>query len=136
MFSVTKSETGGGGLGSLSVQEYMTSDEFIADAIARGQRDGITSLTPNQRMVFLISEAEIDCDMNGIDTFLNRYRTEWLPETAAAFAAVGATEIAAGFRAITAQAQEDEPVLDRLNSLITSRTGYDYESIRRAIENA
>ncbi len=87
-------------------------------------------------MVFLISEAEIDCDMNGIDTFLNHYRADWLPHTADAFDAIGAAEIAAGFRAINGRTRENDPILNRLNNLITNRTGYDYDSIRRAIETA
>lgn len=112
----------------------MSPDEFISEAIDLGSRNGVTSLDPEQRMVFLISEAEVDCDINGIDTFLSRYSPTWLPETAAAFDAIGAVDIAAGLRAIGPETQHNGPLLDRLNELITSRAGYDYEAIRRVVE--
>jgi hypothetical protein len=113
----------------------MTADDFITDAIDRGQRDGVTALDPDQRMVFLIAEAEADCDMNGIDTFLSRYAPDWISEAAAAFDAVGATEIAKEMRTAPLDALfTSDPRLDRLNELITDRVGYDYEAIQRVVE--
>ena len=38
--------------------------------------------------------------MEGIDAFLGRYFPQWMEETAAAFAELGAAEIATGLRAI------------------------------------
>jgi hypothetical protein len=71
----------------------MTVEDFITEAIDLGHRDGIASLNANQRMVFLISEAEIICDMNGIDSFLGHFNSELLLECASAFDEVGAREI-------------------------------------------
>lgn len=85
------------------------------------------ALEPNQRLVFLISEAEVLCDMEGIDSFLDRYAAEWLGESADAFAAVGATEIAAGLRAI-ARTGADALVVGQTNTLIAQRVGYDYDA--------
>jgi hypothetical protein len=113
----------------------MTSDDFINDAIDCGQRSGVASLDPDQRMVYLISEAEADCDTNGIDTFLNRYAPAWIPETAAAFEAVGAAEIAAEIRVVPLDALfTGDPRLERLNKLIAGRVGYDYEAIQRVVQ--
>jgi hypothetical protein len=113
----------------------MTTDDFITDAINRGQTEGIESLDAIQRIVFLISEAEVDCDMNGIDTFLNRYSPKWIPETAAAFEAIGATEIAMEMQnAHLDNFCTSDVKLNRLNEMITARIGYDYEAIRRPIE--
>jgi hypothetical protein len=109
-------------------------DAFIDAAISLGARDGIAALDPDQRLVFLISEAEVDYDMNGIETCLNRYCPLWIAEIADAFAAVGATEIAMCLRAITSDTRREDPVLDRVNELITERSGYDYETIRKEIE--
>jgi hypothetical protein len=109
-------------------------DVFIRGAIEAGARAGVEALDPDQRLVFLISEVEVLCDMEGIDTFLDRYRPRWMAETATAFAAIGATQIAAALGAITLDTPPDDPLLDRANELIVNRAGYDYEAIRRAIE--
>jgi hypothetical protein len=109
-------------------------DAFINAAIEVGSRGGIGALDADQRLVYLISEAEVLCDMEGIDSFLDCYFPQWMEETAAAFAEVGAAEIAVALRAIDADTIRDDPLLDRANDLITSRTGYDYEAIRQAIE--
>ena len=111
----------------------MDIDLFIEEAIAAGNRDGVESLTPPQRLVFLISEAESDCDMNGIDSFLDRRAPLWLTATAEAFDAIGATEIGAEFRIAPIGAEVGDPRLDRLNELIVARSGYDYDAIARAV---
>jgi hypothetical protein len=72
--------------------------------------------------------------MEGIDSFLDRYFPQWMEETAAASAEVGAAEIAVALRAIDADTIRDDTLLDRANDLITSRTGYDCEAIRQAVE--
>jgi hypothetical protein len=113
----------------------MNSDDFINDAIDRGHRNDMVSLDADQRMVFLIAEAEADCDMNGIDSFLSRYAPDWTSETAAAFDAVGAVEIAKEMRIAPTDALfTGDGRLERLNELITGRIGYSYESIRQALE--
>jgi hypothetical protein len=113
-------------------------DAFIETAIEAGSRTAeggreIGALDADQRLVYLISEAEVLCDMDGIPAFIDRYYPQWMEEAAAAFAEVGAAEIATGLRAIAADVGND-PLLDRVNALITSRAGYDYETIRKAVE--
>ena len=112
----------------------MDTDAFINDAITLGSRRGLDSLTSNQRVVFLISEAEALCDMEGIDTFLDRYEPEWIAETASAFEYIGAMQIALAFRELTTLPSNREATLDRLNTMITNRTGYNYDSIATAIQ--
>jgi hypothetical protein len=123
-------------------------DAFIKTAIEMGERAvrealasglpaarGIGALDADQRLVYLIAEAEVLCDMEGIDAFLNYYFPDWMEETAAAFAEVGAAEIAGALRgAIDADTMRDDRLLDRANELITGRAGYDYEAIRQAVE--
>jgi hypothetical protein len=109
-------------------------DAFIDTAIEAGSRDGIGALDADQRLVYLISEAEVFCDMEGIPAFLDRYFPKWMEETAAAFAGLGAAKIAAGLRAITADTIRVDRLLGHANELITSRAGYDYETIRSAVE--
>lgn len=109
-------------------------DAFINTAIEVGFREGIGALDTDQRLVYLISQAEVVCDIDGIDNFLELYFPQWKEETAAAFAEVGAAEIAVGLRAITAETMRDDPLLDRVNNLICTRAGYDYETIRSAVE--
>jgi len=63
----------------------MELDELIEAAISEGMRSGVGSLSPVKRVVFLISEAEVLCDMDGIDSFLRQYAPDWINETAAAY---------------------------------------------------
>jgi hypothetical protein len=112
----------------------MSADEFINQAIERGSRNGVASLDAVERMVFLISELETDCDMNGIDTFLSRYSSGWVSGTADAFEAVGAAAIADGLRAIKEHSTRDDALLKTVNELVTSRSGYDYDAIRSLVE--
>lgn len=111
----------------------MASEDTIDSILKRGAACGLDSLAPVERKVFLISEAEVLCDMEGIDSFLDRYADSVL-EAADGFAAAGATQIAESLRAIHAQlpARSDE-LLNRANSLITTRTGCDYDSIARFV---
>lgn len=113
----------------------LTPDAFIEAAIKLGAQNGVASLDPDQRLVFLISEAEVYCNMDGVDAFLDHYRQDWLSEAAEAFHAVGAVEIAVGLRSINADTQHDDPLLEQINTLITNCAGYDYEAIRRVIED-
>jgi hypothetical protein len=106
-------------------------DRLIEAAIDRGSRDGVAALGPAERIVYLISEAEVYCDMEGIESFLDNYHPEWTAACADAFEAVGAAEIAAGFRRLASG--EDDGVTERLNDLITSRSGYRYEAVRNAV---
>lgn len=113
----------------------MPSTKVIELILNRGAERGLDSLTPVERKVFLISEAEVFCDMEGIDSFLDRYSAS-VSEAADAFAAAGAEQIAESFRAICTRlpARPDE-LLDRANALVTARTGYDYGSILRLVSD-
>jgi len=73
----------------------MDADEFISTAIETGSHNGIGALHADQRLVYLVSEAEVYCDMEGIPSFLDNYFPEWMEETAAAFDEIGGAEIAA-----------------------------------------
>ena len=106
-------------------------DAFIAAAIRRGHGDGLPSLTPAERAVFLIAEAEADCDMEGIDALFDRYGTADLLDCAGAFSAVGATAIGTALgKAVRRLPDRPEKLLDEADELIKAREGYDYESLR------
>lgn len=113
----------------------MPSPDIIESILKRGAKEGIQTLSPSERKVWLISEAEVLCDMEGIDSFLNRY-SALLLETADAFAEVGAIHIAESLRAIHNRlpARPDE-LLDRANALVTARTGYNYGAVLRLVSH-
>jgi hypothetical protein len=108
-------------------------DILISTAIDAGVRDGIDALDAEQRLVFLISEAEVLCDMEGVEAFLARYAPRWLEDAVAAFEAVGATAIAAELRAAPLDGAVSDQRLKRLNDLITGRVGYNYETVKRMV---
>jgi hypothetical protein len=113
----------------------MSVDGFIQEAIARGEQEGVRALDPASAMVFLISEAEVMCDKDGIDSFVDTYGAPGLSDAAWAFDAVGATSIADGLQRLADAAPAlPESLLDVVNRLITDRCGYDYEAIAQAIE--
>lgn len=102
---------------SLAVRHqcHMNYDRFIYDAITLGSRDGVASLDDMQRIVFLVWEAEVMCDMDGIDAFLDRYDPEWIAETTISFERVGANEIAAEFRRLMTHVQDRDTISTRLD---------------------
>ncbi|WP_295521721.1 hypothetical protein [uncultured Pseudacidovorax sp.] len=107
----------------------MNPDSVIQDAIERGERYGLESLTGVQRVVFAISEAEVYCDNNGIDGLIHRYGVPGMRTFAEAFDAVGATDVASTLLALAKGAPPPEALLDRANRLIVDRRGYTYESL-------
>lgn len=113
----------------------MTTEEFISAVIDKGVREGTHALVGKARVVFTISEVEVSCDMNGIDTVLDHVENGRLDNLAAAFAAIGAMEIASELEKIErALPARDHEMLSRANDLITSRTGYSYETIKAYVE--
>jgi hypothetical protein len=112
----------------------MTAGEFIVESIDAGQRNGVAALDERRRWIYLIAEAECLCEMEGIDSFFETYAPAWIRETADAFEAVGASEIAAEFRLALVDAPTGDPRMNRLNELIRRRAGYDYDAIRRVLE--
>jgi hypothetical protein len=107
----------------------MNAEVFIRSAIDRGALEGLESLGSLERTVFLISEAEVHCDKDGIDALVHQYGCARMPAFAEAFLAVGATSIARRFAELAANCL-DESLLSSLNELITSREGYSFESIK------
>jgi hypothetical protein len=110
----------------------MTPATFINQTIVAGERGGITTLALNQRLVWLISEAEIMTDMDGVESFLSRY-ADWLNETAIAFEDIGAVEIASELQAIITSGMMSEAQLNHLNGLINNRFGYNDDTIQQMI---
>jgi hypothetical protein len=103
---------------------------FIDEALKLGSQSGLSALNPIQRKVFLISEAEVSCDMDGIDSLIDRYGASMLLEAAEAFSAVGASAIAAGLEEVAhSSPSTNKELLDRVNTLIRNRSGYDADSI-------
>src|SRR5512147_10279 len=110
------------------------SEAFISEAIERGSAEGLSASTGPARTVFLISEAEVLCDMEGIDSFVDRYGPSGVAELAVAYAAIGAEWIASLLREIASSLPRSSDVLlSRANEQITSRLGYGYEDIVRAV---
>ncbi|MXV05658.1 MULTISPECIES: hypothetical protein [unclassified Xanthomonas] len=113
----------------------MNTDEIIDHAIHRGEREGLEALGPVEQFIFAISEAEVHCDIDGIDNLLQDYGTSKMGLFAQAFSAVGASEIANALQAISSSTDPvPEELLSRANHLITVRHQYTYESIRAFVE--
>lgn len=115
----------------------MEPSAFIDLAIERGEANGLRSLDPVEAVVFAISEAEVYCDMDGIDALLRRYGAENFGLFASSFLAVGAGVIAEALHAIAASnSPAPEQLLAAASDLITSRCGYSYESIELFVARA
>ena len=66
----------------------MNADEFITAAVRGTVIDsGHAQLA---RWVFLISEAEVDCNKEGIDSFVDRYGARGLTDLGCAYESIGA----------------------------------------------
>src|SRR3954468_21349521 len=74
-------------------QPGMSGAEFIHSALKTGGERGLSGLSGAARKVWLISEAEVLSEMEGIGAFLDA-DAKSLPEAADAFASIGAREIA------------------------------------------
>ena len=109
-------------------------DAFVRSALDRGRAEGWSALTDVQRVPFLIAEAELDCDLGGIDDFLDRYRKPAVRATAEAFAAVGATAIGSKLAKVAAQLpNRNDRLLGEVDDAIKDRDGYEPESIREYV---
>jgi hypothetical protein len=109
-------------------------ESFIDDAIKQGSRLGLRSLAGVARQVYLISEAEVLCDMEGIDSFVDAYGGAGVAELAEAYAFIGAWKISSVLREISgAMPGAREEALDLANALICDRAGYGYEDIANAV---
>jgi hypothetical protein len=112
----------------------MIPEEFIAEAIRKGSEQGIAVLDADQRLVFLIAEAEVLCDMEGIDSFLRPYAPNHVQECADSFREVGAVKIAASLDSIAAGQASDQD-LTNLNALIVERADYSFDAIAEVIRH-
>lgn len=113
----------------------MTPESFISQAIEQGFELGLDSLEPVARTVFAISEAEVTCDINGIDGLFDRHGLASAATFSAAYRAIGAVEIGAAFElAILVGDPPPEELLARLNGMISERRGYSYQDIVKYVE--
>jgi len=106
----------------------MDADTFINEALAAGEEHGLHALQSVQQVIFAVSEAEVICDMEGIDSLIDRYGAECLPLFERAYAFIGASEIANALKQL-ALSPTSEEFLEQANSLITERRGYGYANI-------
>jgi hypothetical protein len=70
----------------------LNADEFITAAIRGIVID--SDLAQLARWAFLVSEAEVDCDKDGIDSFVDRYGARGLTDLGCAYESIGAAELA------------------------------------------
>jgi len=52
----------------------MKIDTYIEEAVTLGDKNGVESLSELQKTIYIIAEAEIMCDMDGIDSFIEKYK--------------------------------------------------------------
>lgn len=114
----------------ITLGNFMDAAQFIEQAISQGETVGLDALDLKAKFVFAISEAEVTCDIDGIDNLVYRYGKASIALFAQAFAAIGASEISIALGEV---ALADDPIpehlLSAVNRLITERNGYTYESI-------
>ena len=115
----------------------MNLKSFIETAISKGEDGELKSLSPLERKVFLISEAEVSCDMgSGFEHIFRRHGKEGAKECSEAFELIGATRISKAIDRIeydhdgTPSESEDEAC-----RLISEREDYDYDSILTWVES-
>ena len=94
----------------------MNAESIINQAIARGEEEGMMALAPVEQVVFAVAEAEVYCDMEGVDALLEKYGGDSVMMFAHAFAAIGANEIAAGFEIGRARLNSSHIPLSRMPS--------------------
>jgi hypothetical protein len=125
------------GAGETAAVPALDADGFINQAIDDGQARGLAALGDLAGLVYVIAEAEGSCDKDGIDSFIDRYGPAGLAQLARAYAAIGAELLAAACRAVLeSMPSPTENTLDRLNTFVTERAGYDYQSIRAMVARA
>jgi hypothetical protein len=104
------------------------------DSDQAGERAGAAALEPLERAVFLVSELEVSCDKDGIDSFLNLYGPSEHDAVAEILGAAGAAETADGLTRIAREpTRRDDALLTTVNDLVTRHTGYDYDSLAKVV---
>ena len=112
----------------------MNVEQFLDAAIKQGEQACAAALAPLERAIFLVSELEVSCDKDGIDSFLNLYGPSELDAVAEILRAAGATATPDGLTRIArALPQRDDALLTSVNDLVTGRTGYDYDSLAKVV---
>jgi hypothetical protein len=112
----------------------MDAERFIRAAIEKGQHSDERLLDPLERTIYLLSELEVLCDMEGIDSFLDRYGASELRAIADLLRDAGAVAIANSLTQLAdALPQSNESLLNSANDLVTNRAGYDYDAIVRVV---
>ena len=108
----------------------MNPEKYINDALKRGNYLPLDHLGPKEKIIFLISEAELCCDMDGIDSLFEKYNESFYEDFRKSFSSIGASQIGQLFDDLkSANHEARETILEELNNLITSRHGYSHESI-------
>lgn len=111
----------------------MTADEVIDAAIAHGEKVGLDGLTGLERSLFLISEVEAECAINGIESFAERRGRAGLLEAAHAFRLIGADELADALVACAERPDDSFGQFERVNTCVNDHVGWDYDAIRRMV---
>ncbi len=118
----------------MGADDATAADAFIAAAVRRGRAEGPAALSAVERTLFLIAAAEADCDMEGVDALLDRFRPPAVRAMADAFTAVGAVAIGRALTAVAARLPaRPEKLLDAADELIKARDGYDDQSLREYV---
>ena len=115
----------------------MSADEFITAAVQGIVID--SGLAQLARWVFLISEAEVDCDKDIAtkmeSTLSSTAAARGLTDLGCAYESIGAAQLAAPARRVANSTPSANDVdLERMNELVCARAGYDHSSIRALVE--
>jgi len=82
-----------------------------------------------QRAVFLISEAEVCCDMgSGLEAIAREHGVDAIRECSKAFLSIGATKIGKSLSRLSARDLQTDRV-EKVEEMISERSGYDYSDI-------
>jgi hypothetical protein len=85
-----------------------------------------------ETLIFIVSEAEVCCDKDGVDSIVRPHRVPGLEQLAHAYRTIGADVLASACGAVlSAMPSPSDALLDRLNNMVCERLGYDYDSLRR-----
>lgn len=110
----------------MDIDEYI--EEAIHSSLNMKQADDI------QSMIWTISELEAACDMDGINSFMDRYGSDGLKMAIRAYGFIGATDLSKALKNLSLNTK-DESNLKQCNNYVTSRMGYDYDMIYNAVQN-
>jgi hypothetical protein len=87
--------------------------EVMNSCDAKAQRVGLADLSPTERVVVLVSRANFEIELGGLDTFYYNSAGDEAVPTVAALEAVGATQAASTLRTANALFPGGSPPRDR-----------------------